>query len=594
MSDGDNSETPVCFPHQNGQSFSSEVDQPLMGSSTKKGKGSDLGNTHEGHSRSPSKTPSSAAQRPGSPKPGQKTTIGTKGKSYIGKGSPKVKEVCATKENKVRSKSPRRKQVEEERRAPSRRHSDDGVPQSFQHKINLRSSRQSSTIADGRRSLSPESKQSPVGSSSPSCKASAKSWSAKHSEKTKGHSGSPMASDRSRSPREDSKNWPCLSPQGVPAGERLESSGPASPDNSSVSPRPDLADKGLKSVCSSMESDSRHGSAERRSGSAARSESWSRSTSQDDRRSPSVYDDPPVLIPEYVKTPSSVVRSPSPCIYIERAEDAECDEVDDLDRDSLLCSIPPTPGHSFRELSPAPHSSKRDASPLQRIRDSSPHRRSWDASSWGKRNEVGSSEHEIAGSRKREVSPPLQHEVEQYIRLKDRLSHRDALSHSRRKDDTLHDQKQWHNIPSLMEHHCVEPDSTTSKCKDSFQLDSASKMKKQSREGDREQSDYKQRKPEADVNDDLFFNSHDSLVQRDCRGQTKGKTKDFASPVSVVDRNVFDRFSMSEFCKSSQNSAEKRPHSVECDSGEELSRPRPKSAKLHPKPCKSLGEKENG
>ena len=145
-----------------------------------------------------------------------------------------------------------------------------------------------------------------------------------------------------------------------------------------------------------------------------------------------------------------------------------------------------------------------------------------------------------------------------------------------------------------MEHHCVEPDSTTSKCKDSFQSDSASKVKNQSREGDREQSDYKQRKPEADVNDDLFFNSHDSLVQRECRGQTKGKTKDFASPVSVVDRNVFDHFSMSEFCKSSQNSAEKRPHSVECDSGEELSRPRPKSAKLHPKPCKSLGEKENG
>ena len=308
-----------------------------------------------------------------------------------------------------------------------------------------------------------------------------------------------------------------------------------------------------------------------------------------------MYDDPPVLIPEYVKTPSSVVRTPSPCIYIERAEDTESDEMDDMDKDSLLCSIPPTPGHSFHELSPSSHSNKRDASPLQRTRDISPHSQSWDVPSRDRRNEAGSNGCEKTGNKKRDVSPPPGYEVQRYSRLKDRFPRRDRLSHSKKKGDILYDQKQRHNVTSGMKHRCVEPDSTTSKGKDSSESDSTSKLKTQSRGGDKEQQQYKHERFEADGDDGLLFSSHNNLVPQDYRGQAKGKTKDLYSPASVVDRNVFEEFALPDLCKSSQHSAEKRPHSVESDvSTDDSCRPRPKSAKLHQKPFKSFGEKENG
>ena len=145
----------------------------------------------------------------------------------------------------------------------------------------------------------------------------------------------------------------------------------------------------------------------------------------------------------------------------------------------------------------------------------------------------------------------------------------------------------------------MEPYSTTSKRRSSSDSDGSSRLKKQSREGDTEQSHYSHGRLETEEggDDDLFFSSQVSSAQRDHhRGHAKGKTKDSPLPATMVDRNVFDDFSMSDLRKSSQHSAKKRLCSVESDvSADDFSVPRPKLVKLHQKPeFTSFGVKENG
>ncbi|KAK7093981.1 hypothetical protein V1264_007660 [Littorina saxatilis] len=430
----------------------------------------------------------------------------------------RIEEGGVAKENKARSKSPWiKKSVDEEKKLPSRRRDDEGdgktefsrrlsgdspktelprkpgeceqngslkrqsedsVPASAQQNTKQDSSGFVSIRGETKRSVSPKREQSAVSSSIHGSLDNVKSKSPKQIDRKKSprasdqksspryrdRSKSPRQSGRSRLPNSEGSEHRSRSPlHGESAQSRLVSpkdkvseigSRPSAGESRLVqgrsrSPKPSFARKRPVSPELDNSSSSDADSSERRSVSPEKKE----------RRSSSVYDEPPVLSPEYV------VKTPSPCGFIDRTYDEEYEDINDIDKESLLYSVPPTPGHSLHDLSPSPHHSRRDCSPETKMGGVSGWERTRDNDrfpfgTFQSRNkdldiEFSRNQTEKLGKRSESRSQ------KNYNRPKDSSVERDFFFKSRRKSaGGFSDQKRKKSV-SRTEHERAEPDSTT-------------------------------------------------------------------------------------------------------------------------------------
>ncbi|KAL8599686.1 hypothetical protein ACOMHN_064132 [Nucella lapillus] len=243
-----------------------------------------------------------------------------------GSSSPQGRESHAAKENQ-RTGSKSRLQDGTEKTALCRRHSDDGVPSSFWEKPTPL------PLSYDGRCLPKKCKHSSVSSSpshhtwhkSKSPRQSARTCSSHaslscHSSRHKARRRSPKHNSRCRKSSLDSHGPRSTSPVQGSWAERPVSPGQASGHSGSVSPRSGncASPQGNGgSARSSPQSCPCHRDPPR---SPRPLSVGSRSSREGGRRSPSFYDEPPVLTPEYVKTPSPEGRSPSPHAFSSHGE----------------------------------------------------------------------------------------------------------------------------------------------------------------------------------------------------------------------------------------------------------------------------------
>ena len=600
LSDTEQNQPSSNSPSRHGAAVTKETSQQYNGSAPLQKKVSDQNCAQDSHSRSPSRM-RSEVRRSRSPRTDHLTrpsSTGAKYKTFTGRGSPKIKEMCAAKENK-RCRSPRTKQEEEDGTSFRRRHSDDGVLQSFQHKSTPDHSQKHS---DEKQSSSAKPKQVPCESSSSDRKTSPKSKSLRRDQTSEsphanafpgpaGHSDRSRPSSRSRlSSFEDSECRASSPPKWESDESRSPSPQPARSASRSPSPKPPAKDSGSRSPKSKLiknrSKSPRPNTAKRKASPSDSSKVKSQSPCDKNRKHSGGYDEPPVLTPEYVRTPSSVVRTPSPHLDIERDEEGDDDDDDEGDGESMLGGIPPTPGHSFLEHSPNhSHGSRVKGSPQGSSPDVSPHSSSGALKSGEKRHHAGTDKRHHAGTlprsagMKREASPLQQHHSRHKPSPED---HRD------RHKDSLHKNQMRRTSTVKEQNHHDEPDSTTS-CSDG----SSSKSDESSRVKPREK--VCKQKPDRDREVSYVRSSHENVVAKDDRKYVKVDRKSSALPSRTGTRNVFDEFLPGDSGKSKHSVERKRLHSAESDASiDNSSKPRPKSAKLHSKSYKDVLEKENG
>ncbi|XP_076452181.1 uncharacterized protein LOC143287783 [Babylonia areolata] len=306
---------------------------------------------------------------------------------------------------------------------------------------------------------------------------------------------------------------------------------------------------------------------------------------EDDRGSSSEYDEPPVLTPEYLKSPSSGIRTPSPHVFTDKEEE-NFDEVDDIDRDSVFCGVPRTPGRSFHDRSPGSPSGRLSGSPRHR-KDISPRSKDWEVSS---SSGTSPDEELVSGQKGRGKNSNSLSALKQN---NNRTAEKEKRLAPEKRRENCHKQLSTSSATKKVTKH-VEPDSTTmfkDKISSSFVNDS--KWRK-------ERSDEKEypgkvksynRKDFAEIKTSHGVEpKHDSASpQKHSKPPVKDEKKDNSLPAKTGDRNVFEEFSSVDVLRSDQRLKGKRRHSEEPDVDEWTKLP-PKAAKLQ----HSLTEKENG